>query len=216
MTMTSDRTGEQTQPIAAATSAAGDHPPTFEGRAQRIDAATYGIERIGGADDRAAAHELAAALEDLHASVLRTIVGRLHADDRGRELLYELVDDPEVYAALAKAGIVKPSLAMRAVQVLDGIRPYLTSHNGDVELVSIDAGVAFVRLLGACQGCGSSTETLRDSVARALLDHLPELTEVREAPPDTAPAETIIPVSSVGFGRPSERGQPGSAAKGRG
>ena len=37
---------------------------------------------------------------------------------------------------------MSPSLAMRAVQVLDGVRPYLTSHNGDVELVSIDDGVA--------------------------------------------------------------------------
>jgi Fe-S cluster biogenesis protein NfuA len=175
---------------------------TFEDRARRIDAALHAVERIGGDDDRAAAHELAAAIEDLHASVLRTVVGRLRGDERGRELLYELVDDPEVYAAFAKAGIVKPSLAMRAVQVLDGVRPYLTSHNGDVELVSIDDGVAFVRLLGSCQGCGSSTETLRDAVAAALLDHLPELREVREAPPADGPTETIIPVSSIGFGRP--------------
>lgn len=174
----------------------------FERRARRIDAATHAVERIVDAGERDAARELAAAVEDLHESVLRTLVGRLREDARGRELLYELVDDPEVYAALAKAGIVKPTLAMRALQVLDGVRPYLTSHNGDVELVSIDDGVAVVRLLGACQGCGSSTETLRDSVAQALLDHLPELREVREAPPDGAPVETLIPVGSIGFGRP--------------
>ncbi|MEM8748622.1 MAG: NifU family protein [Actinomycetota bacterium] len=180
-------------------------PATFEGRARRIEDADSAVERIESSDDRATARELADAVAGLHESVLRTIVVRLRDDERGRELLYELVDDPEVYAALAKAGIVKPSLAMRAIQVLDGVRPYLTSHNGDVELVSIDDGVAVVRLLGACQGCGSSTETLRDSVARALLDHLPELTEVREAPPESAPTETIIPVSSIGFGRPRDR-----------
>lgn len=176
---------------------------TFEQRAKRIDSASNAVERITVADDRDAAHELAEAIEALHESVLRTIVGRLRSDERGRELLYELVDDPEVYAAFAKAGIVKPSLAMRAIQVLDGVRPYLTSHNGDVELVSIDDGVAFVRLLGACQGCGSSTETLRDAVAGALLEHLPELREVREAPPADGPTETIIPVSSITFGRPT-------------
>ncbi|MEM1335514.1 MAG: NifU family protein [Actinomycetota bacterium] len=180
-------------------------PATFEGRARRIEDADSAVERIESSDDRATARELADAVAGLHESVLRTIVVRLRDDERGRELLYELVDDPEVYAALAKAGIVKPSLAMRAIQVLDGVRPYLTSHNGDVELVSIDDGVAVVRLLGACQGCGSSTETLRDSVARALLDHLPELTEVREAPPVSAPTVTIIPVSSIGFGRPRDR-----------
>lgn len=179
-----------------------DRDDTFEGRARRIDAATNDVERIGDDRDRAAALELAASVTALHESVLRTIVGTLRADERGRELLYELVDDPEVHAAFAKAGIVRPSLAMRAVQVLEGVRPYLTSHNGDVELVSIDEGIAHVRLLGACQGCGSSTETLRDAVAGALLEHLPELREVREAPPVGAPTETIIPVSSIGFGRP--------------
>ncbi len=177
-------------------------PANFDERARRIDRASQDVDRVLDADARDAARELEAAIEGFHASVLRTIVTRLRDDDRGRELLYELVDDAEVYTALAKAGIVKPSLAMRAIQVLDGVRPYLTSHNGDVELVRIDAGVAHVRLLGACQGCGSSTETLRDSVAKALLDHLPELTEVREVPPDTAPAEVFVPVSSIGVGRP--------------
>ncbi len=179
---------------------------SFVDRARRIDSATNAIERIADADEREAARELASAVEGLHESVLRTIVGRLRDDERGRELLYELVDDPEVYAAFVKAEIVKPSPAMRAIQVLDGVRPYLTSHNGDVELVSIEDGVAYVRLIGACVGCGSSTETLRDSVARALLDHLPEIEEVREAPPADAPAPTLIPVSSIGIGRPKDTG----------
>lgn len=190
MTITTDHT----EPSAA----------TFESRATRIDRAAQAVERL---DDgpRLAARELEAAIESFHSSVLTTIVRRLRADDRGRELLYELVDDPEVHTAFARAGVVKPSLAMRAIQVLDGVRPYLTSHNGDVELVRIDDGVAYVRLLGACQSCGSATETLRDSVAQALLDNLPELREVQEIAPDAAPTTTIIPVTSIGFGKPSSR-----------
>jgi Fe-S cluster biogenesis protein NfuA len=187
-----------------------DDPPTarpegdFAGRATRIDAAQKAVERLD-ADAREAAHELEAAIEDHHSTVLRTMVTRLRADESGREMLYELVDDPEVYAAFAKAGIVKPSLAMQAILVLDGVRPYLTSHNGDVELVKIEDGVAHVRLLGACQGCGSSTDTLRDSVARALLDHIPELHEVRDVPPETAPT-TLIPVDSIGRKPPGVHG----------
>ncbi len=194
---------DQPAPPASSTPAASTpEAATFEERARRIDEASHAVDRLLEADGRDAARSLESAIEGFHASVLRTIVTRLRDDDRGRELLYELVDDPEVYTALAKAGIVKPSTAMRAMQVLDGVRPYLTSHNGDVELVRIEAGIAYVRLLGACQGCGSSTETLRDSVAQALLEHLPELTEVREVPPDSAPTDAFIPVSAVGFGRP--------------
>jgi Fe-S cluster biogenesis protein NfuA len=183
-------------------STAAPEPATFEDRARRIDRASHAVERITDDEARRAARELEQAIEGFHASVLRTIVDRMRDDPRGRELLYELVDDAEVYAALVKSGIVKPSLAMRAIQVLDGVRPYLTSHNGDVELVEITDGVAYVRLLGACQGCGSSTETLRDSVAQALLDHLPELAEVREAPAAGTPTEAFIPVSQIGVGPP--------------
>ena len=86
--------------------------------------------------------------------------------------------------------------------MLDGIRPYLQSHNGDVELVRIEGGTAYVRLLGACQGCGSSTTTLRDSVAEALLEHLPEINEVEEVSPDMAPPTAFVPVSALAV-RPS-------------
>ena len=191
MTVTEDGT-------RAAAARDGD---TFAGRAARLAAAERAVGQLDpdAADVAREALEAAAALQ---ASVLRTFVTRLRADEQGTELLFGIVEDPEVYAALVKAGIVRPTLAMRAVQVLDGIRPYLQSHNGDVELVRIEDGVAHVRLLGACQGCGSSTTTLRDSVAEALLAHLPEVREVAEVPPDTAPATAFVPLSSVGLRRP--------------
>ena len=177
--------------------AVDDAPTTFQARAKRIDTAQRALAALEpGA--RAAATELAAALEDHQAAVLRALVGALRADERGRELLYEIVDEPEVYAALVKAGIVRPTLAMRALQVLEGVRPYITSHGGDVELVAIEEGVAYVRLLGACVGCGSSTDTLRRMVAEALLEHLPELDDVQEAPAEAAPVvPAFIPVGAV-------------------
>ena len=184
-----------------------DPTVTFDARAARIDAAQ---RAVAGLDERsrAAAEELVVAVEDHHTAVLRSLVGLLRADDRGRELLYEAVGDAEVYAALVKAGIVRPTLAMRAVQVLDGVRPYLKSHGGDVDLVRIDDGVAYVRLVGACQSCGSATETLRDSVAEALLEHLPEITEVREVASGTTSTTTFIPLASLTAGRagPGRRG----------
>jgi Fe-S cluster biogenesis protein NfuA len=177
---------------------------TFEDRAQRIDAALSALGPLS-VEDRRVADEAVAAIEAHQAAVLRSLVARLRADDRGRELLYDAIDDPEVHAALVKAGIVKPSLAMRALQVLDSVRPYIAGHGGDVELVRIEGSVAHVRLLGACQSCSSSTETLRDSVAEALLEHLPELSAVEEVPPDAAPVTAFIPVTSV-VRRPKDPG----------
>lgn len=168
-------------PQGAETAApAGAGPDAFDARARRLDAAHARVAELVG-EPRAAIDELCAALDEHSASVLSKIVARLRADERGRELLYELAEDPEVYAAFVKAGIVRPSVAMRALQVLEGVRPYVASHGGDIELVAIEDGVAHVRLSGACQGCGAAGHTLRSVVSDALLAHVPELVEVRDA-----------------------------------
>lgn len=205
MTVADERIRRPDGSTGATASDPGDDD-SFAARAARIASAGRAVDALAP-EDRDAARRLVAAVESHHAAVLRAVVTRLRADDHGSELLFGIVEDPEVYASLVKAGIVRPTLAMRAVQVLDGIRPHLQSHNGDVELVRIEEGVAYVRLLGACQGCGSSTETLRDSVAEALLAHLPELHTVEELPSDSAPTTAFIPVSSVGLRRPDGPGR---------
>ena len=185
-----------------------DAPPAdFEQRAARVGAAERAVAALSP-DARATAEELQAAVEAHHAAVLHSVVLRLREDDRGNELLYEIVEEPEVYASLVKAGIARPTLAMEAIQVLDGIRPYLKSHNGDVELVRIEGATAYVRLQGACQGCGSSSTTLRDSVAEALLAHLPALSDVEEVPPEVAPSTAFVPVTALSVRR---SGGPGRA-----
>ena len=129
--------------------------------------------------------------------MLRTSSADCADDDRGSELLYEIVEDPEVYASLVKAGIVRPTLAMQAIQVLDGIGRTSRATTAMSSWCASRAATAYVRLLGACQGCGSSTTTLRDSVAEALLAHLPEISEVEEVPPEVAPSDTFVPVSAL-------------------
>jgi Fe-S cluster biogenesis protein NfuA len=188
-----------TAAAAAAPPLAGPEEATFETRAARIARAQRAVDVLDPVA-REAATELLTAVEEHQRAVLKALTTALRASEAGREILFAVVDDPEVYAALVKAGIARPSLAMRAVQVLEGIRPYLAAHGGDVELSRIDDGIVYVRLLGACQSCGSATETLRDQVANALLEHLPEVREVREEQA-SAPAPAFIPLSSLTVGR---------------
>ena len=53
------------------------------------------------------------------------------------------------------------------------MRPYLGSHGGDVELLGVtDDGVVRLRLLGSCDGCPSSSVTLKLAVrARSRRPH---------------------------------------------
>jgi len=171
----------------------------FAERARRLDGARRRAAALPEGPREVAA-ELGEALDEHLAAVLRAIVVRLRADERGRELLYELVDDPEVHAALVKAGLVRQSVAMRAMQVLESVRPYIRSHGGDVELVSIEGGVARVRLVGACGSCSASSATLRHVVSEALVEHVPEIHAVEDAAPAIAPlpdGAVALPMAQV-------------------
>jgi nitrite reductase/ring-hydroxylating ferredoxin subunit len=58
---------------------------------------------------RAKALAVKSAIEEFHRSGLTSIVKTLKGDPRGKELLFELVDDPTVYALLTLHGIVRSS-----------------------------------------------------------------------------------------------------------
>lgn len=64
-------------------------------------------------------------------------------------------------------------------KVLNSIRPFLQSDNGDVELVEItNDGIVKVRLLGACENCPLSVMTLRAGIERALMRQVPEIKRI--------------------------------------
>jgi Fe-S cluster biogenesis protein NfuA len=63
---------------------------------------------------------------------------------------------------------------------LDGLRPYIASHRGNVEVVDFDPadGVLTVRLGGTCQGCAASTITLKHGIEVRLREAVPEVRSV--------------------------------------
>ena len=103
--------------------------PELEDHARRVDEALAAVEALDG-EARQAATDLKAAIEQFHRLALVQIVRRLREDPRGKELLFELVDDPAVHAVLALHGIIRPTVVALAEAALDGVRPYLRSHGG--------------------------------------------------------------------------------------
>jgi len=89
----------------------------------------------------------------------------------------------------------------RVQQALDEVRPYMESHGGNVELLGVEAGVAYLRLVGSCHGCLASATTMKLAVEKAVHKFAPELLAIEaegavEPPP--RPLEGFIPVSNVG------------------
>lgn len=178
--------------------------PSFEELARRVDEATDRVAELE-APAKSTAEDLKSAIEAVHRAGLVTIVRRMRADDRARELLFELVDEPEVRLLLTLHKIIRADPMTEASRVLDTVRPGLQSHGGDVELVRIEDGVAYVRLQGACNGCSMASVTMRNGVEEALIENVPVINAVEVLPNEPSP--TLIPLSAVRVGRdPSEEG----------
>lgn len=62
--------------------------------------------------------------------------------------------------------------------LINKIRPYLRSDGGDIEIVSIEDGIVYVKMLGACDGCGLIDVTLRQGIETMLLENVPGIIAV--------------------------------------
>jgi Fe-S cluster biogenesis protein NfuA/nitrite reductase/ring-hydroxylating ferredoxin subunit len=141
---------------------------------------------------RETSEELVRALVAFYGEGLERLLGIVHdaAGDRSPTVFTALCEDRFVENLLALHGLHPLSLADRVQAALDGIRPYLESHEGNVELVRVEDGVAYVRLAGSCDGCRSSAATLKNAVETAIFERVSEISEVR--------AEGVVATSGAG------------------
>lgn len=66
-------------------------------------------------------------------------------------------------------------LRTRLNLALEKVRPYMDSHGGSVEIISLDDGIARLRLNGNCKGCPSSSATLELGLKQAIEENCPDL-----------------------------------------
>ena len=53
------------------------------------------------------------------------------------------------------------------------VRPYLQRDGGDIEIMSIEDGIVYVKMLGACDGCMAIDITLKQGIETMLLENVP-------------------------------------------
>ena len=59
------------------------------------------------------------------------------------------------------------------------VRPAVAMDGGDITFHSFEDGVVTLQMRGACQGCPSSTATLKMGIENMLRHYIPEVREVR-------------------------------------
>jgi Fe-S cluster biogenesis protein NfuA len=122
------------------------------------------------ADLDPAAEELAGALMDLYGEGLERIMAAVD-EETGRRL----GEDGVIASLLLMHGLYPVPLEERVREALESVRPYMESHGGAVELVSLEDGVARIRLEGHCRGCSASASTLELGIRQALEASAPDL-----------------------------------------
>lgn len=73
-----------------------------------------------------------------------------------------------------------PALDPAAVEAVidDMIRPALQSDGGDIVLVKVEGVDVYVRLVGACSSCPSSTVTMKMGIERLLQEEFPQIGQI--------------------------------------
>lgn len=62
--------------------------------------------------------------------------------------------------------------------ILDSVRPAVHAHGGEIEVVSVEAGVVRLAFKGACGNCALTPVTLKLGVEPLIRKAFPEITSV--------------------------------------
>ncbi len=143
------------------------------------------------------AEEMLGLVTDLYGGGLARIVEIVGEKDPA--VLGLLSHDELVSSLLLVHGLHPDDLATRVARALEGVRPMLAQHGGDVELLDIDAvaGAVHLNLLGSCHGCPSSTLTLRMAVETAIAEAAPEIQiiDVEQPTEESPPVGEPVPIT---------------------
>ena len=149
----------------------------------RVEALLEELEALPDPAARDLALETVQALLDLYGAGLDRIVAQA-----GPATATALAGDELVEHLLLLHGLHPVRVEDRVRAALDRVRPYLGSHGGDVELISVSGGVAHVRLKGSCEGCPASAMTLKLAIEDAVLKAAPDIERVQAEEDATGPA----------------------------
>lgn len=160
----------------------------------RVEGLLAQLRRQGGEHVAETGEELVRLLVEFYGNGLERVVEIVAAEDVG--LVERLAGDELVESLLILHGLHPVGVHDRIEQALDKVRPYLGSHAGGVDYLGIDdEGVVHLRLDGSCNGCPSSTVTVKLTIEEALLGTVPEVTRVEVE----GKAEAAKPMLQIGM-----------------
>jgi Fe-S cluster biogenesis protein NfuA/nitrite reductase/ring-hydroxylating ferredoxin subunit len=168
---------------------------------ERVQELQLRLDEAGDPIPRETAEELVAALIQMYGLGLERIMGSLEGlGDASGQLASALVQDPLVATLLLIHDLHPIPLRQRVQDALDSVSPYMESHGGSVEFLSLEDGVARIHLRGSCSDCSASSVTLELAIKQALEETAPDLAglEVEGVAPQMS--GLALPMAGDGIG----------------
>jgi Fe-S cluster biogenesis protein NfuA/nitrite reductase/ring-hydroxylating ferredoxin subunit len=143
---------------------------------ERVQDLQARLDESGDGPTQRLADELVSAVVRMYGAGLERIVaGLVAAGEGGERVAAQLAEDPLVATLLLIHDLHPVPLEDRVQAALESVRPYMESHGGNVELLSLKDGVARLHLRGSCSDCSASSVTLELAIKQALEDAAPDL-----------------------------------------
>jgi Fe-S cluster biogenesis protein NfuA/nitrite reductase/ring-hydroxylating ferredoxin subunit len=177
-----------------------DRPDEFEQDAQWRTAGDriqilLDASSAGGAAARERAEQLVGEITDLYGAGLERILQIAVSADPS--LVEKFAGNDLVASLLLVHGLHPHGVERRIEDALDGVRPYLGSHGGDVTLLEVVGDVVRLQFAGSCKSCPSSAVTLELTVEDAVRAAAPEIASIEVVAADVAPSVGLIPAESL-------------------
>lgn len=176
---------------------------------QRVEELTAQVEQLPDPLARRISEDLVAAVIEMYGHGLTRIVEIL--DEAGEEaapISQQLADDGVVGSLMLIHDLYPVPIGERVNEALDNVRPYMESHGGNVELISLEDGVARIRLEGSCDGCPASSSTLELAIKTALDETAPDLLGIEV---EGLEQDLLSPIMATGTPLPMAAGGNGEA-----
>jgi Fe-S cluster biogenesis protein NfuA/nitrite reductase/ring-hydroxylating ferredoxin subunit len=170
---------------------------------ERIDGLLQELGNVADHRIREKAEELVRLLMELYGSALARVVEIIGDTGSTAEAFDRLAADDLVSSLLILHGLHPHTVETRIMRALDRVRPYLGSHGGDVKLLKVTDGVVHLRLEGSCQGCPSSTLTMKLAIEKAIEEAAPEIARI-----EVEGANESGPATNLSNGATLEKSQP--------
>lgn len=153
--------------------------PTFDEKMQRVETLIGSIEACPDHALREQALELVRTLMEFHGTgIERMMEITAKAGAAGYAIFDDFARDDLTANLLLLYGLHPLDISDRILNAIEKVRPSLSLHEGDVELLGVDGGVVRLRLKGSCDGCPSSALTLKHTIEEAIYQAAPDVVAI--------------------------------------